>query len=576
MKKQPNSLPFMLFLVLLLTCSLAHANTLIVLDASGSMWGQIEGKAKIQLAKNVLSELLSRWPADEEVGLMVYGHRAKGDCNDIEVLIPVGSIDQAKFKAAISSISPKGMTPMTEAVRRAAETLRSSEKAATVILISDGEETCDQNPCAVAAELEKSGVAFTAHVVGFDLESAGDKARSQMNCIADSTGGKFLEAHSASELLTALSEVAALPPATPEPTPTETPTPSPTPTPVPVKAAKNLLAQLVLLEGGEPLSDGSVSWSLKTPEKPNKQVAFSHAAVFETSVPAGTYLLTAKRGEVSVEQEITLTDERQEVTLNLNAGYLSAKVFVSEGGEQLSNDLRWRVFRAGTTKQAAFSYNKEPQWLIPAGEYEVQVSWGNSNALIKGTVSVLPGESESLSLTLGAGILKLKAFASEGGEQLDKDLKFRVLSEATSLDGKREQVAYSYEAAPAFEIAAGKYRAEVTWGNATGIQEIVEVKAGEASEYAINLNAGVLALSTSEDQPTDKMHWEIYSSKTRLDGSRDKIAVKSYARTAQFFLPAGKYLVRLRIGDSAQEKEIEVTAGSRTEDSVIPASEAPH
>ncbi len=62
---------------------------------------------------------------------------------------------------------------MTQAIRQAAEALKYTEKQATVILVSDGIETCDPDPCAVADELEKTGVGLTVHTVGFGLDDKG-------------------------------------------------------------------------------------------------------------------------------------------------------------------------------------------------------------------------------------------------------------------------------------------------------------------------------------------------------------------------------------------------------------------
>jgi len=185
----------------------------LVLDASGSMWGQIEGRAKIVIAKEVMTELIDKMPADFQTGLMVYGHRRKGDCKDIEMVVPVGPHNGAAMKAKIQAISPKGKTPLSEAVRQAAQALRYTEERATVILVSDGLETCDVDPCALAAELAMSGVEFTVHVIGFDI-SKEDQGR--LRCLADKTGGLFLAADDAGSLREALfktvEEVKAPPP----------------------------------------------------------------------------------------------------------------------------------------------------------------------------------------------------------------------------------------------------------------------------------------------------------------------------------------------------------------------------
>jgi Ca-activated chloride channel family protein len=63
-----------------------RGKSIIVLDASGSMWGQINGEAKIDIAKRVVSDLLSTLDPSLELGLVAYGHRRKGDCTDIESL----------------------------------------------------------------------------------------------------------------------------------------------------------------------------------------------------------------------------------------------------------------------------------------------------------------------------------------------------------------------------------------------------------------------------------------------------------------------------------------------------------
>ena len=82
-----------------------------------------------------------------------------------------------------------GKTPLSAAVKQAAEALRYTEDKATVVLITDGLETCNADPCALGKELEQSGVDFTAHVVGFGLTA--DEGR-QVACLAENTGGKYV------------------------------------------------------------------------------------------------------------------------------------------------------------------------------------------------------------------------------------------------------------------------------------------------------------------------------------------------------------------------------------------------
>ena len=199
----------------------AAADSILVLDASGSMWGQVGGKPKVEIARAAVATMLKTWPANEPLGLIAYGHRRKGDCADIEVVSAPRLLDKAAFTRDVNSLQAKGMTPITDSVRLAATQLKSSEQKATVILVSDGEETCKTDPCALGRELENAGVDFTAHVIGFDLPEG--PARQQLQCLASSTGGKYLEARDAGELNKALGEIAQAPTPTAPVAPNEGP-----------------------------------------------------------------------------------------------------------------------------------------------------------------------------------------------------------------------------------------------------------------------------------------------------------------------------------------------------------------
>ncbi len=184
--------------------------TIIVLDASGSMWGQVDGEPKISIARQALTDLLATLPPEQELGLVAYGHRRKGDCSDIQTLVEPGAGTRDAIRDAVKDINPKGKTPLSAAVIAAAEVLKYEEERATVILLSDGIETCDLDPCAVGSDLEAKGVDFTAHVIGFDV--AADADREQLRCLAENTGGQFLSADNADELVDALETVSQTPP----------------------------------------------------------------------------------------------------------------------------------------------------------------------------------------------------------------------------------------------------------------------------------------------------------------------------------------------------------------------------
>ena len=181
-----------------------RANIVFILDGSGSMWGQIEGKAKIDIAKEVLTGLIKDLPAGVDVGLVVYGHRSKGDCNDVEELAPLGAPDKAALIEKVNAISPKGMTPITLSVRMTVEKLKALEQETTVLLVSDGEETCKGDPCALVKELKASGIKFVMHVIGFDVSA---KEKAQLECLAKAGGGRYFAAANAKEFQLASQKV---------------------------------------------------------------------------------------------------------------------------------------------------------------------------------------------------------------------------------------------------------------------------------------------------------------------------------------------------------------------------------
>ena len=205
-----RAVSFLLFGILLSLMLSLSANAadkaIIVFDASGSMWGNMEGKTKITIAKETLVNLVTNWDEEKQLGLLAYGHRKKGDCRDIETLVPVGKINKAEMIARVNKINPKGKTPISASIRMAADELKFTEDNATIILISDGKETCNANPCDTAAELEKLGVNFTAHVIGFGVDK---KTSEQLQCIARNTGGLYFPANNAEQLSVALKQIVA-------------------------------------------------------------------------------------------------------------------------------------------------------------------------------------------------------------------------------------------------------------------------------------------------------------------------------------------------------------------------------
>ncbi len=383
--------------------------TILVLDGSGSMWGQIDGVPKIDIARKVVAELLQSLPEDQELGLTVYGHRRKGDCHDIETVVPPGPQTRAAILRAIRAIRPKGKTPMTDAVIAAAEALRYTEEAATVILVSDGIETCNPDPCAAARALEETGVNFTAHVIGFDVTEA--KALAQMRCIAEATGGRFLTAANATELATAMTEVATAPPPPPKPKPVE--------------------VTFDAIDGRHgPRIETPLIWTLRRGEEVIEENL--RAPAFTATLPPGEYRVEVLRpeDEATAEEVFGVGSVAKTVTLALPEFRPPATIEAPDSGPAGATvKLRWTgpggeidyisVDRPGGQGDITYAYVKEGSPLdirLPPepGQYEFRykmaVAGGGRKVIATRPVTVTPVSAsiEPLGPLVAGGKVKLR------------------------------------------------------------------------------------------------------------------------------------------------------------------------
>jgi Mg-chelatase subunit ChlD len=175
-----------------------------ILDSSGSMSESAANQVKIAAAKAVLNQVIPQIPPEVRMGLAAYGHRKQKDCTDVEMLIPPGSGDAKALLDRIASLQPLGLTPISLAITQVADSLKGKTAETTIVLVSDGVETCGGDPCAVVRALKQSGVKFVMHVVGFAVTL---KDKDQLECIAREGGGTYFSAQDADSLLAALEAV---------------------------------------------------------------------------------------------------------------------------------------------------------------------------------------------------------------------------------------------------------------------------------------------------------------------------------------------------------------------------------
>jgi Ca-activated chloride channel family protein len=179
---------------------------MLVFDASGSMGiPNRTGRTGMQIARQSVAHTLPQVARIRSVGLAVYGpgeQPVHQRCRNHEVrLLPTRDAAE-RIMAELARLRPAGMTPLTAAVREAAEVLDHRTRPATIVLVTDGEESCGGDPCALAEELKAEGVRTTVHVVAYAVTHP--RAVSGMSCLASQTGGQFFSTQSLEELTQAL------------------------------------------------------------------------------------------------------------------------------------------------------------------------------------------------------------------------------------------------------------------------------------------------------------------------------------------------------------------------------------
>ena len=262
---------------------------LFILDASGSMTAKLPGGGtRMEAAQSALVDMVQKLPASTNVALRVYGHTStpdKKNCDDTALVMGFGPASAQKdaIKSKVMGLKALGYTPISRTLEKAARDFDGQPKGPrTVILVSDGRETCKADPCAVASALAKADADLVVHTIGFGVD---DAARRQLQCVSRVARGTYFDAETRGQLSKRLAEVAALPPrpVTAEPPPRPTPTPKVAPT---IEAPTGTL-KVAGLDQAMPttLTDSSTG----------KQLLFTpHSDTI--SVPPGLYTLTLANG----------------------------------------------------------------------------------------------------------------------------------------------------------------------------------------------------------------------------------------------------------------------------------------
>jgi Ca-activated chloride channel homolog len=173
---------------------------LFILDASNSMnakWGQ---QTRIEAAKDLLAKAVDslKGSSNLEIALRVYGHQSPitstyQDCNDTRLEVPFARDNYSAVKTEIYNVIAKGTTPIARSLEAAASDFPDTLANNVIILITDGLEACDNDPCVIAKKLHDKGVKVTPFVIGLGLDIS---YLEQFRCIGSYSEAETREAFS--------------------------------------------------------------------------------------------------------------------------------------------------------------------------------------------------------------------------------------------------------------------------------------------------------------------------------------------------------------------------------------------
>ncbi len=188
----------------------------LILDCSASMSeATADGTPKMDAARKAVADLIARVPNGRRVALVIYGHDKALACKAVKVVRPMAELDasgRAELVAFVQSLEPVGSTPIANSLRTAGEQL-DPQVPATMVLVSDGVETCKGDPAATATALAAK-FNLTFGVVGFDVKP---EERASLEQIATAGKGRYFDARTAAELVKVAEEVAEIEPESEDP-----------------------------------------------------------------------------------------------------------------------------------------------------------------------------------------------------------------------------------------------------------------------------------------------------------------------------------------------------------------------
>lgn len=538
----------------------ATEEAMLILDASRSMWGQINGKNRVVIARNVLKGVFERHETRIKLGLTVYGNRSKSSCHDINQIKRIGLINAAKYTRSVRKINPRGKTPIARSLQLTAQRQDYRNKKTTLILMSDGLDNCRGNPCAMAKSLEKKANFLTIHVIAFSVPK---EDLPGLSCIARNTGGKFYTAKNATQLSEAFDSVFD------EITNIDIPEPKEVPQPNPVEKDK-----LAAVKADADAETRKLMDAMQARAEKNETTEISRTAKVRT-----TTIVRGAGKIIKIEPANRSEIPRQVIHNPMLPGVMMISKDVAHGSEalqltaKLSNDspalttsIKWEIYNFkkspdGNRAQIATSDDAMPTLLLAPGKYIVRAVFGVSSTAK--VLKITEGQIADATFILNTGGLRIRPVLIAGEPPIGKNpQQWLYLAPQPGSSETPKLVATANNPLQIHQLTAGTYELISKYGTANAIVKTnVVVSPGLLTDVEIGHKAGIakfkLLLRWSGGVELEDVSWQLF------DETGNEVVKNPTAKTGEILAP-GRYQAAAQYEGAVYTKLFHVKPGKRT------------
>lgn len=419
----------------------------IILDASAAMKESLGGVRRIDIVRQALQEVAVEFPGNVPLGLIVFGHRSAGDCNDVEVVEQIQAPVRGRrdrLTRRLATLETRGQCSLSRALMESLRALRG--RTARLLVIAGGTDNCGASPCVVAETLRQSPVPLLADVVAVGVPP---QQRPGVECVSARLYGRFEAAGDAESARRAILAAA-------------------------LGRMPGGRLRVSVTEAGKPRLTAPYI-TVQQQGKPAAQL-FDNPSAFQ--LPAGDYDVSARLGPHNESPRVGVRvrpGQTLDQALNLATGVMLVSVDRPLGKPltpaPLVELIRGPDFVASAkTLPARFETS--------AGAYSVRVTLSSRQQHVAHGIVVEPGRTVEKRVEVPAG--QILIFVSGGRYQ-------GALQPFVEVSREGRFVASNSGSPARFQLLAGSYTARVRESGRASVSKNFEVKAGD--DLTIRLDA---------------------------------------------------------------------------------------